>query len=143
MTESSQHLATVESHWERIAKRKAGIDGWQWFAVEVIGRPTGKGEADRLVEGGVPTIVSRGKNKGQRRWDRKTATRVVVTGDEIRAECERYEREEQKCERCYGLGQVLASWSATGGWTSRSCGKCAGTGRPAAQPDTNRTDCAR
>lgn len=109
-------------HMDVVAKRKAGnIEGWEpWFYQAV--------EGGLIIKGGVPTLVTRGKTKGRRRWNTKESQTVVVSDDDLTQEKARYEDETGKCAECYGEGKTIASASADGSRTYRNCKKCNATG---------------
>lgn len=109
---------------DAIAIEKAGIEGWEpciWEAIGDIAR-------DALISGGIPRILTRGPNKGQRRWDGKL-TRVVVSGAEVDAAMAKYERETGNCAECEGSCKTIAGWSAAEGTRYRECAKCEATGK--------------
>jgi hypothetical protein len=81
--------------------------------------------------------ITKGKNKGQKKYV-GTATIVVISQDEIKAEEARYERMTGNCQRCFGNKQIAKSWSKDEGTVYRDCPRCKGTGLrpgPADQKD--------
>lgn len=109
---------------DAIAIEKSGVAGWEPCLYEAVG----EGTRDALISGGVPRILTRGPNKGKRKWAGKL-TRVVVTGAEVDAAMTKYEAETGICAECEGTGRITAGWSATEGTKYRTCGKCGGTGK--------------
>ncbi|AOZ11101.1 hypothetical protein [Cupriavidus malaysiensis] len=80
MTTTKIPRRTIE-HFHTIAARKSGVTGWEPYAYERIG--------DALVmKGGVPRILTAGPRKGDKTWDRATATQVVVTDFEADQEAQ-------------------------------------------------------
>lgn len=106
-----------------IAIEKSGVAGWEPCIWEAVG----EGTRDTLISGGVPRLLTRGPNKGQRKWYGKL-TRVVVTGAEVEAAMAMYEFETGNCGDCEGSGKTASGWSATEGTKYRMCAKCNGTG---------------
>jgi len=104
-----------------IAIEKSGIEGWVPFRYELIGKN------DTIMTGGVPRVLTRGPNKGERRWD-GPRTQVAVTQVEIDAAMARYEAETGNCAECEGTKQTVAGWSASEGTRYRECVRCHGTG---------------
>jgi hypothetical protein len=110
-------------HISEAARRKiAGPEGWEICFAECIG-----GGRDFLVAGGVARLLKRGPHKGKKTWD-GPRQRVVVTGNEIDAEYERYEAESGKCGDCMGRGAVVVGWSVTAGAKTQTCSRCGGSG---------------
>ncbi|QMI49814.1 hypothetical protein [Burkholderia sp. MBR-1] len=68
--------------YEAVAARKAQCAGWKPFAYERI-------EDAIVMTGGVPRPLKTGPRKGEMIWDRKSATRVVVTDAEADEEAAR------------------------------------------------------
>jgi hypothetical protein len=114
-----------ESHINTLAMRKAGTEGWEPFRYEVIGKD------GFLITGGIPRILTRGPNKGKKTWDRKAATKIVITDSELDAEKVRYVAETGNCPKCYGKGEVSAGWHVETGTKYRPCDECGGTGKTA------------
>ncbi len=108
-------------HFEAVAIRKSKVEGWRAYAWKRAGD-------DLIITGGVPTIISRGKNKGRYKWDGKGES-VVVTRDERDAEYSRYVKDTGNCGDCYGEGRQLSGWSKDDGARYRECKLCNGTGR--------------
>lgn len=109
--------------WAVVAKRKVGGgDGWEWCSSEAVGR-------DFLIKGGVPTIVTRGKAKGRKRWKGVPLDRALVSRDEFDAEAARYEAETGNCRECRGAGKTAYRWSKDEGTSYRECRSCGGTGK--------------
>lgn len=115
------------SHMDAVAIRKSGIVGWEPFQWQAAGN-------DSILTGGIPSLLTRGPRKGRKTWDGK-GTSVVVTRDEVIAEQMRYMAETGNCARCYGTGEVFASWHHIEGTKLKPCTTCAGTGKPC-QPTT-------
>lgn len=109
-------------HVDEIARRKLSKPPeWEICRAEWIGD-------NILCEGGVPRIISRGPNKGKKRWDKNNLDRVIVSEAEIELEKEQYESETGKCWRCIGKTVIIASSSITTGQTYRECPRCRATG---------------
>lgn len=108
-------------HMDVVAIAKSGVEGWEPFKYEMIGK-------DSLITGGVPRILTKGPRKGRKTWD-GAGTAVVVTKDEVEAEAARYTAETGNCATCYGEGKVFASWHHIEGTTYRECNVCTGTGK--------------
>jgi hypothetical protein len=106
---------------EAIAIEKSGVDGWVPFRYELIGK------SDTIITGGVPRVLTRGPNKGERRWDGEIS-RVVVTQSEIDAAMAAYENTTHQCAECEGTARVVVGWSAADGTKYRECKRCDGTG---------------
>lgn len=68
--------------YEAVAARKAQCTDWKPFAYERI-------EDTIIMTGGVPRPLKTGPRKGEMIWDRKSATRVVVTDGEADEEAVR------------------------------------------------------
>ena len=109
---------------EAIAIEKSGIEGWVPFRYELIGK------SDTIMTGGVPRVLTRGPNKGERRWD-GPVSRVVVTQAEIDTAMAAYEQTTHQCAECEGTARVVVGWSAVDGTKYRECPKCCGTGKAA------------
>jgi hypothetical protein len=110
-----------ESHVENIARRKAKAPNeWRLCAWERIG------DDGMVVKGGVPRLLTRGKNKGLPTWKNSLITKVVVTDAEIQQEHANYESATGLCGDCFGTGEVFAKWSIGEGVTMRTCPRCGG-----------------
>ncbi|MFM0226161.1 hypothetical protein [Paraburkholderia dipogonis] len=107
---------------DAIAIEKSGIEGWVPFRYELIGK------SDTIMTGGIPRVLTRGPNKGQRKWD-GMHSQVAVTQAEVDAAMAKYEAETGICAECEGSCKVVAGWSATEGAKYRECLKCHGTGK--------------
>lgn len=107
---------------EAIAIEKSGIDGWVPFRYELIGK------SDTILTGGVPRVLTRGPNKGQRKWD-APHSQVAVTQAEVDAAMAKYESETGNCAECEGACKTVAGWSAAEGTRYRPCAKCDATGK--------------
>lgn len=104
------------SHYDTIAKQRAGnIEGWEPFYLELI---TG----GLIIKGGVPTLVTRGPTKGEKRWNTKEAQTVMVSNDDADREYVRYEAETGNCGGCFGDGKSVFN-------ELKPCKKCNGTGK--------------
>ncbi|HDR9174294.1 hypothetical protein [Burkholderia vietnamiensis] len=68
--------------YEAVAARKAQCAEWKPFAYERI-------EDAIVMTGGVPRPLKSGPRKGEKVWDRKSATRIVVTDAEADDEAAR------------------------------------------------------
>jgi hypothetical protein len=106
---------------DAIAIEKSGIEGWVPFRYELIGK------SDTIMTGGVPRVLTRGPNKGERTWDRPHS-QVAVTKAEVDAAMAKYEAETGLCANCEGTKKEVAGWSAAEGTKHRECSKCCGTG---------------
>jgi hypothetical protein len=112
----------IRNHIDVIAIRKAGIEGWEPYRYERVGSD------GSLITGGIPSLVTRGPNKGKKRWKGK-GTQVVVTYGEIQAEKQRYASETGNCPECYGKGEIFASWHVDTGTKYEPCPHCDATGK--------------
>jgi hypothetical protein len=108
-------------HMDAVAIRKSGIEGWEPFKWEAVGD-------DAILTGAVPRLLKRGPRKGRKTWEGK-GTSVVVTRVEVEAEAARYVAETGNCAKCYGEGQVFASWNHIDGTKHKACHDCKGSGR--------------
>lgn len=103
-----------------IAARKAGVEGWRWFAMEALN------DDDVLFEGAVPSHL-RGPGVGRLAWrDDAAVIKVAVTRREVVEAARAFEAETGFCSRCLGQRRVHR-------WVDRlyqraSCPACAGTG---------------
>lgn len=111
-------------HRIEVAKRKAGIAGWEPYEFECIGS-----DAVALT-GGVPRLLKRGPRKGKQTWDGKGTTEVV-TQSELKTEQDRYESQTGKCGKCMGSGKLYAGWNSVDGTKYRTCNPCGGSGTAA------------
>lgn len=116
----------MSHHMVTVAIRKSGIEGWEPFYYKRIGTD------GILIKGGIPRLLIKGPRKGNKTWDRKDSTSVVVTDSEIKAEEKRYSEETGNCAECCGEGKTVSSWSITDGTKYKPCKPCAGTGKNAA-----------
>ncbi len=73
-------------------------------------------------------VLTRGKNKGQKRWGKTTHT-CVVTDEEEYAERMRYETETGNCSTCGGMCIEWVGWHRITGHKYQKCGRCAGSGK--------------
>lgn len=106
-----------------VARKKAGGNpNWHWCSSELVGR-------DFLITGGVPEIVTRGPNKGRRRWSAAKKERVIVTEAECVAARAEYVATTGNCAECRGDGRVVWRWSKADGLSYRECKECSGTGK--------------
>ena len=106
----------------KAAEAKVGIDGWEAYKWEAC-------DDDSIVTGDIPDGVYRsGPRKGQPRFNKATARRVIITRAELQVIATAYEAETGKCWDCKGTGQTWAGWSKTEGTKYRECQRCAGTG---------------
>jgi len=110
-------------HIESVARRKLAPlpEGWEPWKYERVGPDA------TMVTGSVPRILTRGKNKGQKRWP-KPGQAVVVTDAERDAEFARYEAETGVCGKCFGRGEESAGWHYKTGTKYRTCRRCKGSG---------------
>lgn len=81
MTDFTIPRRTIE-HFHAVAARKAGQEGWEPFAYERLGDAL-------LMKGGVPRLLQSGPRKGEKTWEVKSATKVVVTDEEADEEARR------------------------------------------------------
>jgi hypothetical protein len=114
------------SHLAAVAIKKSGIANWEPYFYEVVGSDA------FLIKGGIPRLLKSGPRKGQKTWDAKSATKLIVTKIEVAAERARYERETGNCSNCFGEGKVTASARMQGTEvirTYRPCPNCSATGK--------------
>ena len=112
---------------ELTARDKAGLGvEWETYMVEVM--PPYRAPYVYHVGLGIPRLLTRGPNKGRKRWD-GPREELWLSGAEVEARAEQYERETGNCRECMGDGKTLARWSATEGTTYRECSRCKGTGK--------------
>lgn len=109
-------------HTDAVAIRKAGIEGWEPFAWEIIGTD------GMLITGGIPRLLTRGPRKGKKTWSGCASSKVVVTRSEVDAEEVRYVAETGNCGKCYGIGRELVGWSVAEGEKFSPCKACGGKG---------------
>lgn len=81
-----------------------------------------------VYRGGPYRLLTRGKNKGHKRWDNVTHT-CVVTDAEEQTERLSHEAETGNCSTCAGTGQEWYGWHHIDGEKYRQCGRCAGSGK--------------
>ena len=112
-------------HDEAVVRRKLGElpDNWAICGWERIGNDT------TVYRGGLYRLLTRGKRKGLKTWD-KVTHRCAVTDAEHSAECLRFEAETGTCATCGGDGQEWAGWHRDNGNYFRKCSRCAGSGKP-------------
>lgn len=111
-----------------VARNKTGGNpDWHWCTSELVGR-------DFLITGGVPEIVTRGPNKGRRRWSAAKKERVIVTRAECDAARAEYTAKTGNCAECRGSGRTLWKWSKDDGVTYRDCRECSGSGLAEVKP---------
>jgi hypothetical protein len=111
-----------------IARQRINDPTWQPCIWQAIGERDNGGAV--IISGGEPTIIQRGKRKGQSSWKhipREKLKQVVVTCAEVRMAEENYESTTGNCCECGGGGQQVASIGG-GGTTYRECHRCRGTG---------------
>lgn len=111
------------SHMEKVAIRKSGVEGWEYFRWQRAGE-------DSILTGGIPRLLKSGPRKGKKTWDGK-GTSVVVTQAEIDEEAARYVSETGNCATCYGTGEVFQSWHHIDGTKYKPCRECGATGKAA------------
>ena len=111
------------NHIENIARRKLSVsEEWQSCVWKRVGDTN-----DCIVSLSIPHIITRGKNKGKKRWPGPTRD-AVVTQVEIQAEIKRYELETDNCGQCYGEGRTWVGWGKDTGDRYKICAKCHGSG---------------
>lgn len=112
--------------YNRIAVERGVPDGWRWFSAEWKG---GGAHSVMLIKGGIPTLYTRGSNKGKPNPKRYREVReLVVTQSDIDAAHAKWEAETGKCHQCYGVGQRVTGWCKERGETKRDCKRCNATG---------------
>lgn len=115
---------------EAAAIKKLGstveLAAWKW---EVI---TG----GILVSLSPYTIKTRGKNKGEKKYDCKRTHIVCVTDQEMKAVERAYEVETGNCFVCSGSAQQWAGWSKANGHKYRPCAVCKATGKASDEVQT-------
>ena len=114
---------------ELAARDKLGLgDEYELYAAEVLPHNAPRDAPCVFhVNLGVPRLLTRGPNKGQKRWDGDRQEQWLGEA-EVEAQARRYEAETGKCCACTGTGKQVARWSVTDGTTYRDCGRCHGTG---------------
>ncbi|MBL8785129.1 MAG: hypothetical protein JNJ59_09530 [Deltaproteobacteria bacterium] len=115
-------------HAETVALRVAGktrADSWSAYSWRLVRVGCEVGVAEHR-------ILTRGPNKGRRRWE-KAGQLTVVTNEEVHAEAERYEREERRCALCLGEKHEFKRVSQNG-TEYKTCRRCNGTGAPPGEP---------
>lgn len=129
--ESKPEPATPPDWIDVVARKKLGQpQEWRWCKFEAIGDTD-----DCLVEGGVPRLLQKGKNKGRPTWRDSVLSKCVVTRSEMDQAKADYETETGKCNECAGSGQRYVGWSRDTGKRFRPCVRCNATGKaPGVQP---------
>lgn len=110
--------------WMNVAARKkldVG-DDWRWCKAEWI-------DDDSLLEGAVPSLISRGPRKGFPTWKRLKLDKVIVTAGELAQAKADYESATGKCHECAGSALRNTGWSSESGRRFKPCGRCAATGK--------------
>lgn len=106
-------------HAGEVARRKLGVSAeWEVFAFERI-----DGTDATKLRLGVPRVLTKGKNKGRKRWDGEEKVAIVTEGEEA-AEFARYEQETGNCGRCLGTKEVFKSWNHITGTEMKPCPRC-------------------
>ncbi len=104
------------------ARKKLGVgNDWRWCKAEWIGD-------DNLVEGAVPSLITRGPRKGVPTWKGLKLDRVIVTAGDLEQARADYESVTDKCHECAGSGLRNTGWSSESGRRFTPCGRCAATG---------------
>lgn len=115
-------------HLSAIAAERNGIEGWEAYAFEVV-------DDSVVIKGAVPRVVTRGKNKGCRRWpsecDPNHRRHVIAMPDAV-AWVLAQEAKTGKCSACDGSGREVERWTMHEPTTYRDCRRCRGSG---AAPD--------
>lgn len=109
---------------EAVVRKKLGVLPENW---EICGWTRIDPDAT-IFRGGPCRLLTRGKNKGRKRWDKVTHTCVVTDAEET-SERLRYESETGNCSTCGGTGQDWCGWSRDEGDKYRSCVRCSGSGK--------------
>lgn len=104
-----------------VARQKLGKD--ETFSVYKIERMAG----GYLLEGSTHTVITRGKNKGKKKWVGK-GEQCICTTDELASMEALYEKSSGNCAKCEGTGQTMQSWNVVHGKTYRTCERCNGSG---------------
>ena len=111
-------------HLSAIAAERNGIEGWEAYAWEVV-------EDSVIVKGAVPRVLTRGKNKGCRRWpserDPSYRQHAISMACAVAWVLDQ-EAKTGKCSACDGSGQEVARWSMSEPTTYRDCRRCKGSG---------------
>ena len=109
------------------AKKKMGnVEGWQWYRIEAIR------DNFFLVEGGIPIgEISRGPNKGRKKWAKGNGDKVLITREEIDQAQSEYETQTGNCSYCGGEGKHVTGWNKDTGNKYITCPSCNGTGKTA------------
>lgn len=104
-------------------------DGWAIYKWKGVGRPS-----RYELTGIVPRLYTRGPRKGMPNYgggDKTTKATYTVILTEYDAWCEQWERDNQSCMACLGIGLVVASRHIVGVTeycVGADCPRCAGTG---------------
>lgn len=98
-------------------------DDWNWCRMEYIGEGEGAGA---LIEGGLPNIDCRGKQ----RWTGVRLDKLFVSEAQVASAALAWERETGKCHVCAGSGQENIGWHHKDGNKYRTCTRCNGEGTP-------------
>lgn len=122
-----------DDHWSEYARQTLGLhDHWQWYSIERDPDGVAMPKDVTKLTGCVPTIKTRGPDKGEPNWRRPlpgTHRVVWIERDKFDAWLLEWERKTGKCHRCYGKGQVIRRWSKDEGTEYRDCDRCGGTGK--------------
>ena len=115
------------NHYERKGRSKLSVEkDFEFYLFERVGDGN-----DMILTGSVPRLISKGKRKGEKTWDKKNDKTVVVTEEEAGQQFLEYEKKTGKCGRCFGKGEVFKSWNHKKGTAYMPCRKCNGTGSSA------------
>lgn len=97
-------------------------DTFSFFSSEVA-------EGGFILTGATSSGVrTKGRRKGQPRWDGETHAVIVSRQDVVDAESA-YERDTGMCHRCLGNGKEWYGWGVETGNRYRDCSRCGATGK--------------
>lgn len=108
--------------YESVAKDKLklgddyDVAGWEKIGPDAV-----------IYKFGPVKILTRGKNKGQRRVTKATHT-CAVFDSEIKEAKMKFESDTGKCYLCGGDGQEWRGWNYISGNEFEECRRCLGTG---------------
>lgn len=112
------------THLGMIAAERNGIEGWEAYAWKVV-------DGSVIVKGAVPRVLTRGKNKGRRRWppesDPSFRRHIIAIPDAV-AWVLAQEAATGECSACGASGREVARWSSSEPAAYRDCRRCGGSG---------------
>jgi hypothetical protein len=133
MFETAAQKLDAPEPWDRpdfmsmAGRKKLRLDdSWRWVQAEVI-----KGTPDFMLRMGQEVgEITRGKNKGRKKYTpEKERRQVVVNRELIDAEQNAWEAEHKVCSDCGGTKRELCGFGRDGD-RFRACSRCKATGVP-------------